>query len=77
MAVCLLDCEQNKLFRQQNQTKTFQMVDRHFRLYVSIYEINNTWEFGDMATPLRINSISPSAHLLFSIYKIMCIVRGL
>ena len=42
MLICrtFIFCEQNELFWEQNQTKTFQMADPLFRLYVSVYEIN-------------------------------------
>ena len=58
-------CEQNELFWEENQTKTFQIADPHFRLYISVYEINKI-----IHGRLEIWKcyISPSAKVLFCIY---------
>ena len=38
ISVCLPDVQTR--FFEQNQAKTFRMADPHFRLQVSVYEIN-------------------------------------
>ena len=65
-------CEQNELFWEQNQIKTCQMADPHFRVYVGVMKYsrqNNTWAFGDTDLYLSVQFRAPMSYSLFNLRK--------